>query len=95
MDPVKIPRYIDANQVVLLRWTADELAIFGTMFVIGIIISHPTVGMALGMASVSGFGRYRNSKSDGFLMHIMYWWGLVPLRNRSIVNPFHRRILPS
>jgi len=95
VQPIKIPRYLDVNQVLLWRWTADELVIFGTMFVLGIIMGHPIYGFAGGAIAVSGFGRYRNSKADGFLMHCMYWYGLVPLRNRSVINAFQRRIYPA
>jgi conjugal transfer pilus assembly protein TraL len=95
VNNIKIPRYIDANQVILFRWTFDELAIFGTFFIIGIITGHPTIGMGIGMVAVRSFSRYRNTKPDGFLLHVMYWWGFVPLKNRSALNAFHRRILPS
>jgi len=41
------------------------------------------------------FTRYRDSRPDGFLIHMAYWYGILVPKGRSILSPFHRRIFPA
>ena len=44
----------------------------------------------LGLALSRLYGRFRDSRPDGFVLHWAYWHGLVPLAARSCPNPFSR-----
>jgi conjugal transfer pilus assembly protein TraL len=40
------------------------------------------------------YGRYRKIRPDGFVLHALYWAGLLPLAGSTCPNPFIRRFLP-
>jgi len=94
MASTPIPRELSKPQQ-LLFLTIDELVPFGLGFVIGIASGWFFTCVALGVAGSVFFRRYRDSRPDGFLLHLLYWYGLAPIKGRSVINPFHRRVLPA
>lgn len=93
MDAVPFPRDIDAPQRFLF-WTFDQMVPFSTLVVVGLMMEMLFVSIILGAALSWAFARYRDSKPDGFLQHAAYWYGLLPLKGRAVLNPFQRRIYP-
>ncbi len=93
MEPIKLPRDLDKPQTVLFM-TAEDLIIFSILFMTGMLISHPFPLAALGIALVLFFRRFREGRSDGYLLHVLYWIGLIPVKGKSIVNPFQHTIYP-
>ena len=65
-----------------------------SMFVIGLVSDTLTFCIPIGFFLSWSFSKYSAGKPDGFIMHAAYWYGLVPLKARSAINPFHRRINP-
>jgi len=93
MEPIKLPRDLDKPQTVLFM-TAEDLIIFSILFVIGMMLSHPFPFGAFGLGLVFVFRRFREGRSDGYLLHVLYWIGLLPVKGKSVVNPFQRTIYP-
>jgi conjugal transfer pilus assembly protein TraL len=89
MQPVPLPRDVDDAEVMLL-WSADEAIPFLVIFVIGFTLDQLLVAVAVGAIFVKLFRKYKDAKPDGFLLHATYWLGLVPIRHRTVGNPFVR-----
>ena len=93
MDPVRLPTKIDEPHQFLL-WSADEMIPLLVLFVFGVMLGQVLIFLAMGFGLTSVYKKYKNSKPDGFLLHALYWAGLLPSRAKTIVNPFKRRFLP-
>lgn len=90
---LELPRYID-DPPHLLLWRADDLAPLLVLLIIGMLVGHALVFTLLGLLAVRLYGRYRESRPDGYVLHALYWAGLLPLRGRTCPNPFVRRFVP-
>ena len=64
------------------------------MLVLGILADQLLVFLLLGIVLVRLYGRFRDSRPDGYSLHWAYWAGLLSLRGRTTPNPFIRRWLP-
>jgi conjugal transfer pilus assembly protein TraL len=40
------------------------------------------------------YRRFRDGRPDGFILHAIYWVGLLPTKAKTIPNPFIRSYLP-
>lgn len=78
----------------LFFWSIDEIVPASTMFVVGAmtgnILLYGVIGIALSMA----VGRAKDYVQDGYAVHFLSWYGVMPLKGRCVINPFIRRILP-
>lgn len=90
---ITFPRYLDAPQQILF-WTIDQMVPFATMVVIGMLTQTLLICIAIGGGIAWAFARYRDSNPDGFVLHYLYWIGVMPMKGRAAINPFIRRILP-
>ncbi len=93
MATLELPRHVD-DPPNLLLWRLDDLVPFFLMLVIGILINQAPLFILLGFLAARGYGRFRESRADGFALHALYWSGLMPLRHRTTPNPYIRRYLP-
>ena len=91
---MELPRRID-DKPRMLFWTADEAVPFLVLTVVGMAINQLMLCILLGLAASWLFRKYRDRHPDGYLLHALYWYGVLPLRARCLINPFLRRILPS
>lgn len=94
MEPIRFPKYIDTPQR-LLFWTADQMVPFSVIVVIGMLMKSLFLSIIVGCLVSMAFTRYRDSRPDGFLIHMAYWYGILVPKGRSILSPFHRRIFPA
>jgi len=92
-QPLEIPRHVD-DPPTLLLWRTDDLVPVVLMIVFGILLDQLLVFLVLGLVLVRLYGRFRESRPDGFALHWSYWVGLVPLKARSCPNPFIRTWAP-
>ncbi|WP_295385040.1 type IV conjugative transfer system protein TraL [uncultured Thiodictyon sp.] len=95
-DPTEIPKYIDDPPLILL-WRVDDLVPIVLCLVIGIFTGSPGTMfklIVLGVLLVRLYSKYRERRPDGHALHVLYWYGLLPLRGRTTPNPFCRRWLP-
>lgn len=90
---LKFPRHMDAPQRVLF-WTVDQIIPFSTMLLIGMLTETLLISLVVGAAVGWGFARFRDSRPDGYLQHLVYWYGLLPLKGRACVNPFDKSVYP-
>ena len=93
MEPVSIPSYIDDPSHFLL-WSADEIAPLMLGLVIGILTGQALLLCLLGLAVTRLYRRFRDGHPDGYLLHTLYWAGLLPTKAQTIPNPFIRAYLP-
>ena len=64
------------------------------LLVLGILADQLLVFLLLGIVLVRLYGRFRDSRPDGYALHWAYWAGLLGLRGQTTPNPFIRRWLP-
>lgn len=93
MKPVKIPRRVDEPPHLLL-WSADEMAPMLLGLTVGVILGKAFICFILGLLVTNLYRRFRDSHPDGYLLHMIYWGGLLITKSRSLVNPFVRRYFP-
>lgn len=94
MEPVLIPTHLDAPKRMLF-WTVDQVVPFALLFVIGMMAGKLFVGIIGGVTLSWALEKYKNSRSDGLMQHFAYWYGIIPLNGRGMINPFIRRIFPA
>lgn len=93
MEPIPFPHYASTAKRILM-WTPDQVIPLCCMFLIGLMTDTLTFSLLVGIALSWVYSKYSAGKPDGFVLHALYWFGLVPLKARSAINPFNRRILP-
>jgi len=93
MEPVQIPKMIDDPPHVLL-WSADEMAPVALGLVIGMFTGNALVLTLLGLAVTKLYRRYRDGHPDGYMLHGLYWTGLMPMKVIGATNPYIRSYLP-
>jgi conjugal transfer pilus assembly protein TraL len=93
MQQIPFPRHIDAPQRFLF-WTVDQMIPFATMALIGMATKTLMVCLVIGGVLGWALARYRDSRPDGYLQHMAYWYGVLPLKGRSAMNPFARTVFP-
>lgn len=75
-------------------WTPDQVIPMASMFIIGLVSDTLTFCIPIGFFMSWSYSKYSAGRPDGFVIHAAYWYGLVPLKARSAINPFHRWIHP-
>ncbi|MGE0383527.1 MAG: type IV conjugative transfer system protein TraL [Gammaproteobacteria bacterium] len=93
MNVLRLPRHVD-DPPQLLLWSADELVPVALGLVIGILVDRLLLLVALGLLTAYFYRRFKDQRPDGYLLHALYWHGLLPLRGRGAVNPFRRVFYP-
>lgn len=90
---IEIPRHIDDPHQFLL-WSADEVVPFFSVLMIGIFLGQVFIFAVLAYFVLKLFRRFRDGRPDGYLLHVLYWVGIVPSKARTLFNPYIRRFLP-
>lgn len=93
MEPVQIPTRCD-EPVHILFWRLDELLPVFIGMCIGLIIGQVMLCMGAGFVVTHFFKKYVDQHPDGFLFHIVYWWGFTRKKARLMINPYIRTLLP-
>lgn len=75
----RIPRYIDDPPTILF-WDVDEISVICICMVVGIITGELTKFIIGGLIVSKLIGKMKSEKQDGFLQHLLYWWGIMPLK---------------
>lgn len=89
MTPTMIPRQID-DPIILVRWNADELVPMVLMLMIGMLINHLIIMIALSFIVIKYYKKFRDTRPDGYSLHAAYWLGLMPSQAFSVPNPYIR-----
>lgn len=93
MEQLKFPHYASTKARILM-WTADQVIPLGAMFATGLITDMLTLSLPIGLVLSYFYTKYSAGKPNGFLIHAAYWYGLYPIKARSAINPYNRRIYP-
>ena len=88
-DALKLPRSVDDPPIMLI-WSADELGAFFTCFIIGFMIQQVLIMAIIGYFFVRMIRRIQNTKPNGHLIHLMYWFGVPFTETRTLPNPYER-----
>lgn len=93
MEPVAIPKTID-DPIHLLLWSADKIVPFMVCMLTGMPIDQFIPALAIGAITVKFYRRFRDSRTDGYTLHAIYWLDLLSGKAITIPNPFIRRFYP-
>jgi conjugal transfer pilus assembly protein TraL len=74
--------------------SVDEFAPFMLFLVLGNFLNHFFLGLGVGWVVSHLYRRFKNTRPDGYLLHLLYWVGLLPLVGRTMVNPYQREYAP-
>lgn len=94
MQPIRFPVNVN-DPWRLFFWTVDQVAVFSFCFLIGIATDYFVSAVLVGIVLANLFTRYRDSRPDGFVQHLLHWHGMSAFKGRSALNPFIRRIYPA
>lgn len=75
----RIVRYID-DPVSFFFWDLDEVVVFSTFMVMGFLTDTLTYLIIIGILLSFALSKVKQSRSEGFFMHILYWVGFYRLR---------------
>ena len=92
-DHQEFPRHLDAPARILF-WTVDQIVPFSVLMMIGMLAGSLFTCCLIGLGIAWGLSRFRDSRPDGYLQHMAYWYGVLPMKGRSAINPFERIVLP-
>lgn len=84
MDDVEIPFYLD-SQPQIFFWELDEFAPVMFFFGIGIATDTLSAWIPFMFVFTYTFQRFKTAQMEGILMHLVYWYGVLPL-NRFFRN---------
>jgi conjugal transfer pilus assembly protein TraL len=93
MEKIKLPKSIDEPDQFLL-WSTDEFIPLATFMILGMFFRQLLLCFLLGLGMVQIYKKFKYSRPDGYLLHLLYWIGLLPRQSKTIVNPFEREWLP-
>lgn len=93
METHEIPKHVDDPPHVLL-WSAEELAPVAMGLAIGMVIGQAFWLTLLGLLIAKVYRRFSDGHSDGYLLHMIYWFGFLQAGAKSVPNPYARRYLP-
>ncbi len=92
MPPQPIPKYIDDPPRILL-WRSDDFLPLAIGMLAGVLANQFLICMAIAFVSVRFWRRHRDNRPDGYVLHLMYWWGAMQLKCRS-PNAYCRSFAP-
>lgn len=90
MEPINLPVHCDEPQQ-FLHWSIDEVSPLLILFVLGFILENTIIFTILGVLSVKYFREFKDSRPEGYFIHLMYWHGIGVTKGFSMDNPFRRR----
>ncbi|WP_075881783.1 type IV conjugative transfer system protein TraL [Vreelandella massiliensis] len=93
MEPVNIPTRCD-EPVHIMFWRLDEMLPVFVGMCFGLLIGQVMLCMAIGAIITHFFKKYLDLHPDGFMLHIVYWYGVTRKKARLMINPYIRTLLP-
>jgi conjugal transfer pilus assembly protein TraL len=86
----QIPTRID-DPMQALFWTVDEFIPFSIIAGIGFATGNLTICILLAMIAVKLYRKYREGRPQNFILHWLYWYGIIPFKSQTFRNPFIRK----
>jgi len=78
----------------VLLWSTDEFVPFMSFLVLGNLTGHLIAGCLIGAVLGHLYRRYKNSRPDGYLNHLLYWTGLRGDKGVTYINPYRKEFRP-
>ena len=88
----RIPKRIDDPPQIML-WQSDELGPVALGLCLW-IATDQWLFLIVGIVFVRFYRKFRDSKSDGYFLHALYWFGVVTGKGYSALNSYIRRLIP-
>jgi conjugal transfer pilus assembly protein TraL len=92
MPTVVMPKYID-DPPNLLLWRLDDVIPFLLILIVALLVEKIWL-LIPGFFVIRLYSRFRDTRPDGYALHVLYWYGLFPMLGRTTPNPFIRQYLP-
>ncbi|MCY3731834.1 MAG: type IV conjugative transfer system protein TraL [Rhodospirillaceae bacterium] len=92
MQPLFMPRHLD-DQMTILVWPADEMLPVFAWLIVGVLINQKLICLGIGILAMRFFRKMKEGHPDGYLLHALYWTGLVTGKVRTLPNPYIREFL--
>ena len=92
MQALYMPRHLDEPMTVLM-WPADEVIPVIAALSVGVLIEQKLICVIIGMVAMRFFRKMKEGNPDGYLLHALYWSGLIKGKARTMPNPFIREFL--
>lgn len=93
MTQLELPAYVDDPPHFLL-WRADELVPVLLLLIFGMMIGSPMIFVTVGLFLSKLYGRYSDGTPDGYILHVLYWTGILPSKSKRVPNPYAREYYP-
>lgn len=91
---VELPVRVD-EPLHLLLWSIDEIAPMLLGLVVGMMIGKALICFLIGFCITKLYILFRDNHADGYLLHLIYWYGFLPSsKSKSLINPYIRKLLP-
>ncbi|MDN5862784.1 MAG: type IV conjugative transfer system protein TraL [Salinisphaera sp.] len=88
-EELKLPRTIDDPPQILL-WSSDELVPIILGILIGVMTGHFLILFLLGLLVWRLIRRFKDSRPEGYMLHLLYWIGIPIGKARLLPNPYRR-----
>lgn len=89
MDPIEIPVHLDEPKMVLI-FSSDQFVAFTLAFTAGLLFRELLAGIVFGVGLAWLFRKFRDAVPDGYVAHALFWYTGLPMKGRSLFNPFIR-----
>lgn len=91
-EALVLPRHVDEPPIMLM-WTSDEVGSFFFIFIMGFMLEQIILSLVLAYFTVKMVRRFKNIKPNGYLVHMLYWFGVTISEARTLPNPYERQYL--
>ncbi len=88
---MKIPTTVDAPSQ-LLGKDMDEVAVTSILFMVGILGGQLVAAVIAIYFVGKAYKKFRGGVQEGYLVHMIYWYGVNVPTSSSVVNPFVREL---
>jgi len=89
-EALALPRHVDEPPIMLL-WTSDEIGTFFFLFIMGFMVEQIFIAIICGYFAVKTMRRFKNTRPNGYMVHMMYWVGVSISEARTLPNPYERQ----
>lgn len=86
MKRIFIPRTVDKPPIFLL-WSAEEVMMMTVCMSIGMLVDYAMIMFLGSLLLVKKFRQFETQHPDGYLLHALYWYGLLGTSKHKTMPP--------
>lgn len=94
MKKIRFPQHVKNLSDVQRIFAPERISLVAITTVSVLITESLMLSAGISICLSWAFMKYAERRPDGFLLHAAYWYGLYPIKARTAINPFLRRIDP-